>query len=154
MYGDNYVLYNVAKVYDSQAASKAKTTPGYKCIGYVFTDITDPFNTIVDMIPGITPNEVLFAAGGTKGTLRVGFDYSNVDVYFGNYYDIAQGRKIVMNNSNQSNTTEITTDTRKDGVYLTLDKWWTNILSFVKLNTPIEKTDDDILYVSYGYKIV
>lgn len=40
------------------------------------------------------------------------------------------------------------------GVWLSMDGWSSNVLSFVKLNTPIEKGDDDIMYVSYGYKVV
>lgn len=156
-YGDNYVLFNSIKLYDSLSSSKTAVGNkliGCKMVGYVFTDITDPFNTIIDMIPGITPNEVLFATNSVKGTLRVGFDKYNSTSYFGDYYDLEQGKTIVMNNSSLTNKETITSDTTKDGVFLTLDKWWTNIFSFVKLNTPIEKTDTDILYVSYGYKIV
>jgi hypothetical protein len=59
-----------------------------------------------------------------------------------------------MNNSANTNEYDITLNTQTKGVYLTLDKWWTNVLSFVKLNTPITKTATDIIYVSYGYKIV
>ena len=157
MYGDNYVLYNYVKVYDNLGSNKAfmrGENYGYKCVGYVFTDITDPFNSIIDMIPGICPNEILFANASVKGTLRIGFDARNYAIDNIVTYDLVQDGVIVMNNLNKEPTSTLTADTRRKSVYLTLDKWWTNIFSFVKLNTPIEKTDSDIIYVSYGYKIV
>ena len=156
-YGDNYVLYTYVKLYDNIGTSKTIETAantGCKCVGYVFTDITDPFNSIIDMIPGITPNEVLFDTNSVKGTLRIGFDKYNTSSYNGDVYDIAQGRAIVMNNKSTTNKTTVTVNTLQEGLYLTLDKWWTNIFSFVKLNTPIEVTSEDLLFVSYGYKIV
>ena len=33
-------------------------------------------------------------------------------------------------------------------------EWYSNIISFIKLDTPITKNDNDILYVSYGYKMI
>ena len=156
-YGDNYIMYNYIKLYNNVSSSKTITSgtlTGYKCVGYVFTDITDPFNSIIDMIPGITPNEILFANTSVKGTLRVGFDKHNNSSEHGGTYDLNQGSVVVTNNLSNTNITERTVNTRTTGVYLTLDKWWTNIFSFVKLNTPIEKTDTDIIYVSYGYKII
>lgn len=160
-YGDNYILYNYIRVYNNLTDSKSYINGEYtgrKCVGYVFTDISNPVGTIIDMIPGVTPNEILFANTSVKGTLRVGYDkYNNgANTYLA--YDTAQGKTMVMNNlsksNNGSNSTTITVNTVEVGVYLTLDKWWTNIMSLVKLTTPIEKTDTDIIYVSYGYKIV
>ena len=40
------------------------------------------------------------------------------------------------------------------GCYLTLNGWYSTLLSFVKLQTAITKQDTDIMYVSYGYKVV
>lgn len=156
-YGDNFVLFNSVKLYDNIGTSKAVVqagTIGCKCVGYIFTDITNPFGTIIDMIPGITPNEVLFATNSVKGTLRIGFDKYNTSQYFGSDYDLEQGKTVVMNNKSATNTATITANTTTEGLYLTLDKWWTNIISFVKLNTPIDITSEDLLFVSYGYKIV
>lgn len=158
-YNGNYVLYNAVKYYNNISSSKQLVDGnryGYKLIGYVFTDLSDPAGSIIDMIDGITPNEVLFAAGSNAGTLRVGYDKFNTYYadYFGNVYDMVDDKHIVMNNSANTNESDITLNTQTAGVYLSLDKWWTNVMSFVKLNTPITKTASDIIYVSYGYRIV
>lgn len=158
-YNGNYVLYNAVKYYNNVSSNKQLVDGnryGYKMVGYVFTDLSDPAGSIIDMIDGITPNEILFAAGSNAGTLRVGYDKFNTyyEDYFGNVYDMVDDKHIVMNNSANTNESDITLNTQTAGVYLTLDKWWTNVMSFVKLNTPITKTDSDIIYVSYGYKIV
>lgn len=155
-YGDNYVLFMPVKLkntLDDTLVSDGIT--GYKTIGYVCSDLSNPFKSIIDVIPGITPTEILFANASVKGTLRVGFDKHNSNGSYNGYsYDNAQAKKIVMNNLSKSNTNSITTNTQTNGVYLTLDKWWTSVISFVKLNTAIEVTDSDIIYISYGYKIV
>lgn len=41
-------------------------------------------------------------------------------------------------------------DINKFGVWVS-PGWWSNMISFVKLNTPINKGPDDIVWVSYGY---
>lgn len=157
-YGSNYVLYRSVKLYNNISDSKALITPnmtGYKMVGYVFTDLANPVSSMIDMIPGICPNEVLFSTGGTSGTIRVGFDkFNTFEDRYGDVYDLEQAKQIVMNSNSPTNTETVTTSTMAAGVYLTLDKWWTNIISFVKLNTPINKTTADIIYGSYGYKIV
>lgn len=53
-----------------------------------------------------------------------------------------------------SPTTAYASDFRTSGVFLTLDGWWTSLLSFAILNTPITKGDDDEMYITYGYKVV
>jgi hypothetical protein len=158
-YNGNYVMFNAVKYYDNISSSKSLVYGnryGYKMVGYVFTDLSDPAGSIIDMIDGITPNEIMFAAGSNAGTLRVGYDKLNnyEPNVFGSVYDMVDDKHIVMNNSANTNEYDITLNTQTKGVYLTLDKWWTNVLSFVKLNTPITKTATDIIYVSYGYKIV
>lgn len=156
-YNGNYIMYNAVKYYDDVSSSSRLVDGsyfGYKMVGYVFTDLADPAGSIIDMIDGINPNEILFAAGSNAGSLRVGYDMFNTstDTSFGDVYDMVDDKHIVMNNSATTNGTTLNTQTA--GVYLTLDKWWTNVISFVKLNTPITKTESDIIYVSYGYKIV
>lgn len=157
-YNGNYIMYNTVKYYDNVSSSKSLVSGanyGYKMIGYVFTDLNNPAGSIIDMIDGINPNEILFAAGSNAGSLRVGYDYFNgSSESFGQVYDLVDDKHIVMNNNANSNEENVTVNTQKKGVYLTLDKWWTNVISLVKLNTPITKTDSDIIYVSYGYKIV
>lgn len=157
-YNGNYVMFNAVKYYDNVGSNKSLLSGsdyGYKMVGYVFTDLSNPAGTIIDMIDGINPNEVLFAAGSNAGTLRVGYDkFTYASESFGAVYDLVDDKHVVMNNSATTNSTSVTFNTQEEGVYLTLDKWWTNVISFVKLNTAINKTDADIIYVSYGYKIV
>lgn len=155
-YGENYVLFNMVKTYSNLNSTTPEEAAlhGRKMVGYVFTNMENIGGSIIDMIPGLTPNEVLFSSGSYKGTLRVGFDYYNTSTpAYSLNYDMSDSNMVVMNNNNKDNNNSIF-DRKKVGVYMTLDKWWTNIISFAKLNTPIEKTDTDILYVSYGYKIV
>lgn len=40
------------------------------------------------------------------------------------------------------------------GCFLSKPVWSGNLFSFVYLTTPIEKTENDILYVTYGYRII
>lgn len=157
-YNGNYILYNLVQMYDNVSAGKSNMSSsdlGYKMTGIVFTDLSDPIGSAVDMIDGINPNEIMFSAGSTAGTLRVGFDkFNSAGTNFGYCYDLVDDKHIIMNNTSNTNTSTVTVDTTKAGVYLSLDKWWTNVISFVKLNTPIVKAANDIIYVSYGYKIV
>lgn len=157
-YNGNYILYNLVQMYNDMSASKSNVSSsslGYKMTGIVFTDLSDPIGSAVDMIDGINPNEIMFSAGSTAGTLRVGFDkFNGAGTGFGGCYDLVDDKHIIMNNTSTTNIATVTVDTTKTGVYLSLDKWWTNVISFVKLSTPIVKAANDIIYVSYGYKIV
>lgn len=169
-YGDNYILCLPVELYDNISDSKkllnsyssGKNATGFKSVGIVFSSLEDFRHTILDIIPGITPNEILFSAGSNKGSLRVGFDSKNtlVDInsnypaQSGYTYDMIDCSRIIMNNDSKTNVEEVTVDLLSKGCMLTLDGWWTSIFSFVKLSEAITKTDDDILYVSYGYKIV
>lgn len=167
-YGDNYVLCIPVELYNNISDSKTllnnwnsgKNETGFKSVGIVFSSLADFRNTIIDIIPGITPNEILFSAGSNKGSLRIGFDSKNrlIDAgstaQCGYTYDMIDCSRIIMNNDSKTNVDTVTLDLLSKGCMLTLDGWWTNIFSFVKLSEAITKTDDDILYVSYGYKIV
>ena len=146
-YGSNYIMYVASRLL---GITDFKYT-GYKAIGYVFTSMADIGGTIVDIVDGINPNSIPYAAGTNLGWLRIGFDLYNTDFesYFGDTYDYTDKTKIVTNNS-----TEVTMSTQDRGVFWTADKWWTNVISFVKLQTAITKQDTDIMYVSYGYKVV
>jgi len=146
-YGSNYIMYVLSRL--DGVTDYAKT--GYKAIGYVFTSMDDIGGTIVDIIDGINPNSICYSAGTNLGWLRIGFDLYNTDYVstFGDTYDYTDKTKIVNNNS-----TAVTMNTQAAGVFWTADKWWTNVISFVKLQTPIVKQDTDIMYVSYGYKVV
>lgn len=154
-YNGNYVMYVPVQVrnYMNESWSFDNDVKSYNVIGYVFTDLANPAGSIIDMIPGITKNECLFSAGNTAGTLRIGYDRGSTGVTNFSYVSDTVGtKKYTNNNSNKSGYTD--NNYYDKGVFLTLDKWWTNAISFVKLNTPITKTEADIIYVSYGYKIV
>lgn len=146
-YGSNYIMYVLSRL---DGVTDYKYT-GYKAIGYVFTSMADIGGTIVDIVDGINPNSICYSAGTNLGWLRIGFDLYNTNFAsrFGNTYDYTDKTKIVNNNS-----TEVTMNTQAAGVFWTADKWWTNVISFVKLQTPIVKQDTDIMYVSYGYRVV
>lgn len=154
-YNGNYVMYvpvNTRDYIDSSLIFN-NYAKAYNMIGYVFTDLANPAGSIIDMIPGIKVNESLFSAGNTAGTIRIGYDASSSSSTSFNYVaDTVGTKKYTNNNSNKSGYTD--SNYYNKGVFLTLDKWWTNAISFVKLNTPITKTEADIIYVSYGYKIV
>lgn len=146
-YGSNYIMYVSSRL---DGVTDYSNT-GYKAIGYVFTSMTDIGGTIVDIIDGINPNSICYSAGTNLGWLRIGFDRWNTNYAstFGDTYDYTDKTKIVNNNS-----TAVTMNTQAAGVFWTADKWWTNVISFVKLQTAITKQDTDIMYVSYGYKVV
>jgi len=146
-YGSNYIMYVASRL---DGVENFRYT-GYKAIGYVFTSMSDIGGTIVDIVDGINPNSIPYAAGANLGWLRIGFDKYNTNFasYFGDTYDYTDKTKIVYNNSDT-----VTMNMQDRGVFWTADKWWTNVISFVKLQTPIEKQDTDIMYVSYGYKVV
>lgn len=146
-YGSNYIMYVASRL---DGVTDFSYT-GYKAIGYVFTSMADIGGTIVDIVDGINPNSIPYVAGTNLGWLRIGFDLYNTNFasYFGDTYDYTDKTKIVNNNS-----TAVTMDTQEAGVFWTADKWWTNVISFVKLQTAITKQDTDIMYVSYGYKVV
>lgn len=152
-YGDKYVMYIGSHYTSNTGADIEPKMHGYKSMGYVFTDLSNPFGTLVDVISGINPGSVLFSAGNNKGMLRVGFNFYNGNTsQHGNIYDLTDCYKSTVNNDDNSGTNII--NCAKTGVIYNPDKSWTNVISFVKLDTPITKTDTDILYVSYGYKVV
>lgn len=152
-YGSNYVLY-VPERYDSSTS----TTPSwgysystaYRLTGYVFTNLSDPMGSLVKILSRVHKNEILFSTGACSGSLRIGLDFGSSASYE-NYSDDVAAKYKVINNSNSSGTA---IDTENTGCWLSLDGWSSNVLSFVQLTTAIEKTANDIIYVSYGYKIV
>lgn len=151
-YGDKYIMFIGCNYYRENGAVLSSVNAGYKSMGYVFTDLSNPLGTLVDVISGINPKSILFSAGSNKGMLRVGADKYNTGAQSGNYYDKVDYYKSTINNDNSSLSSYY--DCLTSGVIYNPDKSWTNVISFVKLSEPIMKTDDDIMYVSYGYKVV
>lgn len=114
-------------------------------IGYVFTDLTNPVASIIDTVCCIQSNECLFTAGSNFGSMRIG-DHKST----GSYYDAIVDNRIVINNEAGSKAL----NTRESGVYISMDKWSSQVFSFVKLNAPVSKTQSDVIHVSYNYNVV
>lgn len=53
-----------------------------------------------------------------------------------------------------SPTTAYVNNFLESGIFLAMDGWWTSLLSFAVLNSPITKGDNDEMFITYGYKIV
>lgn len=155
-YGNSYVMFVGSNYTEFMSSTNIESyRHGYKSVGYVFTDLSNPLGTVTDVICGINPGSILFSAGSNKGMLRIGFDSLAKDPqYFGNCYDYIECNKKVANNSDNGNVNSKYITLSNRGVIYTPDKSWTDVISFVKLNSPIVKGDDDIMYVSYGYKVV
>lgn len=109
----------------------------------LFTNPNDILGSIVDIIPEVYNTSSLFAAGTTYGVIDIGYPTSS-----SGYLDSDTRNRVIVNNSG---TKYIDCSA---GCYLTLNGWYCTLLSFVKLSTPIVKQDTDIMYVSYGYKVV
>lgn len=147
-YGSNYVMYLYTPIADVSGEQI-----GFKSKAYVFTSLTnlDP-DVAIDCIFGMNPNSILWYAGSNGGVIQVGFDKMsslNTTTGGGQSYDLYDAVFQVNNNSIQ-----VTNTLGRDGIFISMDKWWTNAISFVRLQTPIVKGDSDIMYVSYGYKVV
>lgn len=155
-YGSSYVMFVGSNYTEYMSSTNIESNIyGYKSVGYVFTDLSNPLGTVTDVICGINPGSILFSAGSNKGMLRIGFDSLASKPYqFGSCYDYTECNKKVANNSDNGDNPNNYTTLYNKGVIYTPDKSWTNVISFVKLNSPIVKGDDDIMYVSYGYKVV
>lgn len=155
-YGSSYVMFVGSNYTDFMSSTNMGSNKhGYKSVGYVFTDLSNPLGTVTDVICGINPGSILFSAGSNKGMLRIGFDsLAYQPFYFGSCYDYTECNKKVTNNSDNGNRADNYITLYNRGVIYTPDKSWTDVISFVKLNSPIVKGDADIMYVSYGYKVV
>lgn len=155
-YGSSYVMFVGSNYTEYMSTTNIQSNiHGYKSVGYVFTDLNNPLGTVTDVICGVNPGSILFSAGSNKGMLRLGFDIlAYQPFYFGSCYDYTECNKKVANNSDNGNMDNKYMTLSIKGVIYTPDKSWTNVISFVKLNSPIVKGDDDIMYVSYGYKVV
>ncbi len=145
-YGTSYILYVFSRL--DGLSDGTFVNAGYKAIGYVFTDMENIGGSIVDIIHGLNPNSIAFSAGTSKGIIRVGFNMFDTATVFGTAYNRVTANKEVYNSG-----AALDLKTNSKGIWLSLDKWWTNVFSFKVLSTPIVKGTDDILYVSYGYKI-
>lgn len=134
MCGQYYVAYLRQSNYGSN---------NYVFTAILFTNPNDILGSIVDIIPEVYETSSLFAAGTTYGVIDIG--YPTMTNYF---FDGDTKNRRIVNNSGSYYISS------SNGCYLTLNGWYCTLLSFVKLQTPIVKQDTDIMYVSYGYKVV
>lgn len=161
-YGTSYIMYMSCRL--NNKSSSVNT--GALSFGIVFTSLSDPIGSATGALYGLGMYSVAFSAGSNRGILKIGAfnestptDTTGTD-RFNNYYDVSSALKMIENNSDPGPDSSSYFETGEKvscvgyGVWLSLDGWSSNVLSFVKLNTPIEKGDDDIMYVSYGYKVV
>lgn len=149
MYGSNYVLW-VQSRYDGSNSTTASYSNNYRLTGYVFSSLSSGMASLVKILTKVHKNEVFFSTAAYTGSLRIGYDYDGSTAYQ-QYVDNTASRQLVVNNSNTQGKQINTINT---GCWLYLDGWDSNVFSFVQLTTPITKTANDIIYVSYGYKIV
>ena len=161
-YNDKYVLEYLYDTSTKSITGSADQQVSYLRAGIVFTSLSTIMNTITDKISMITCGSVYC----NKGIIQIG-QCHNYDTgistsetkYQRNVQfaiDTSGGAWDVVNNRNNYSSVVKSKSIQLDnaGVWISLDGWWSDIVSFVKLNSPIEKGDTDVMYVSYGYKVV
>lgn len=161
-YNDKYVLEYLYDTSTKLINNSESQQISYLRAGIVFTSLTAIMNTITDKISMITYGSVYC----NKGIIQIGqchrYD-TDVSTSECSYQDRSQfavdtsgGAWAVVNNRNNYSSVVTSKSIQLDnaGVWISLDGWWSDIVSFVKLNSPIEKGDTDVMYVSYGYKVV
>ena len=121
-------------------------------VGLVFTDPSDPAGSIIDGVY-CQDMSVLFSAGTNQGVLGISYRINNSSMIGGNWYstDNEDGKVRLFSNASSSGANY---DLYSSGLFLSMWGWWSNVLSFVKLNEAISKGDEDEMYVSYGYRVV
>lgn len=161
-YNDKYVLEYIYDTSTKNITGNESQQVSFLRAGIVFTSLTSIMNTITDKISMITCGSVYC----NKGIIQIGqchkYDTGIItsDVTY-QYHtqlavDTSGGAWGVVNNRNNYSSVVQSKSIQLDnaGVWISLDGWWSDIVSFVKLNSPIEKGDTDVMYVSYGYKVV
>ena len=142
-YGDSFVLYTLYE--------DAKN--GYPITAWIVPSLTEIVGTAVTAAYYfLRLNTVLFNTGVYRGAIQIGTYYA------GNYTESSAGSTFTPRNQDvkriNNNDGALEIDNRKTGAFISLEDWNSNVMSFVKLQTPIVKQDTDIMYVSYGYKVV
>lgn len=117
---------------------------------YIFTDLNDVFGSVVGVIEWMTNYGCIVSTEAVTGFLSV--DLYNQRYAQSNSYsfDVDLGNQYVTNLSYPSGKA----NDNPNGVWWSDLSWSSNVVSHVELSTPIEKAEDDILYVTYGYKIM
>lgn len=112
-----------------------------------YTDDLSSLTFTGRMVFGITPNTYFDGVN----ILRVGANFYS-QLTSDNLGLVGDNTDLAGQIVNSSGTKKL--DLQTSGVFLSKPEWCGNLFSFVYLATPIEKVADDILYVTYGYKIV
>lgn len=144
MYGDSYVMYKM-----SEETGFTTEDIRLSIVGLVCNSLSAIATSIQGLISALNPDSILFSTTSGKGVLQIGTDMKT-------YAGIAPVGLVESGfcMKNQNDETQTQYQFNDSGVFLSLDGQWSNVMSFVKLDSPIEKGDNDVLYVSYGYKVV
>ena len=143
-YGDKYIMY-VSRNQNGESANR------YFATGYIFTDLNDIGNTIVNCIPSLYYSDVVFKNDTCGGVLSLGLNRSadtTMNFIRGN---IAQS-KIYISTDPSSTGTEY--NLTNQGVFYTVENNWCNAISIAVLegDAVINKGATDVLYLTYGYR--
>lgn len=146
-WGNNYIMWMGAGDITSEICN-------YTCgvVGLIFTDPTDPGGSIIDAIY-CADMSVPFYSTNIKCTFTIGYRINQNSLSGGNWYstDNEDGKVRLFSNASPSGSGY---DLYQNGLFISMLGWSSNILSFVKLQTPVEKGSEDELFVSYGYRVV
>lgn len=119
--------------------------------GLIVSNLNNVANSIINIIPHTTSNMIAYSAGGNTGFLTIGApsgaNNPNNDNTTINNYDSYW--TFTMNNTGNK-----TVNVSSGGIFIIANGWWSSLMSFVKLTEPITKSDDQIMYIGYGYRIV
>lgn len=141
-----YALVMEAYPQKTTTLSTDRASGDYAKHAYVFTDLSNPFGSIVGVIEWMTNNGTIVSTPAVTGFLSV--DFYNNRANQSSSYDVDGANQYVINNSTSGRVSG-----NPNGVWWSDLSWSSNLVSHVVLSTPIEKAEDDILYVTYGYKI-
>jgi len=123
------------------------TDLGNKVTAFVFTNKDSITSSIVECVTDISELSYLFK-------------YNNkicvIDCPISSNYNLnASGDKLTASRSIYTVNSDVEKTIHSyDLTSISLGDQYSTIMSFVKLQTPIEKTEDDVLLVTYGYRVV
>ena len=135
-YGNNYIMYV------SRALSGANSM---YCTGYIFTDLANITGSIIDCIPSLRYTDVPFGNTSVSGVLSIGIcrekNQSFDNIYSSQLYNDVSNSTLSLS---------------EQGMFYSPNKAWSNVVSMVILegNDIIVKNETDVLFITWGYKIV
>lgn len=141
-YKDKYIMY----------ISREKGTKTYSnsvfATGYIFSDITNIAGSLEDCIPSVYAEQLVFKNNTLGGILGIGMSHTSTSTP-------NESAQYAYKSSTFDGTVK-QTDLTKAGLFYTKEGNWSNIVSIVLLDGEdiVEKGATDVLFVTYGYKIV